>query len=102
MTIREVLEEFGKEYERVKYGKTFETAEKFDLVRKNVIDQALSKIKELMLTGFEISHILQGFTKEDKGGEYYYIHGKDFIRLVEALIQTRDKKMGGSDDKCEH
>ena len=91
MTIREVLEDFE-----------IQVRTKDFFGRKEATDQALSKIKELMLTGFEISHILQGFTKEDKGGEYYYIHGKDFIRLVEALIQTRDKKMGGSDDKCEH
>lgn len=33
----------------------------------------------------ELVHLFQNFTREDPTGTYYYIHGKDFIKLAQAI-----------------
>ena len=47
------------------------------------------EIKELV----EIQHIIQDFTREDRDGQFYYIHDKDFMKLIQAIYSTGYRKL---------
>lgn len=51
------------------------------------LEQQLKSLRERAGNIPQLLHIFQDYTREDMKGVYYYIHDKDFMKLIQKLSE---------------